>query len=62
MRQTASGVGAICIGRDGEASAICKFAGDRLRHGNFRVIVLGLVLEEGDSNGMDRVRQVRGGS
>ena len=57
------GVGAIGgAGRDAEAGAIGKLANHGLRHGNFRVIELRLVLEHGDGEGVHRVRQMRSGS
>ncbi len=50
------------FGRDGKTGAIGKFADDRLRHSNFRVVGLRLVLEDGNSQGMDGVRQMSGRS
>ena len=45
-----------------EAGAIRELADHRLGHGNFRVVELRLVFEDGNSEGMHGVRQMSGRS
>ncbi len=59
---TVASAASVESGRDGEAGAIRELADHRLRHGNLRVIELRLVFEDGHSEGMDRIRQMRGGA